>query len=99
MLEKKRKSPEDELPSIKHIFASVDSYFLIPKKPTLPLLKVVAEPDSWQISNYNVQPVLTIELPNNIGESVVKAELHGDNVQVTMGFQTAASQVVSQNTK
>ena len=97
-MEKKRKITEEELPSIKHLFASVDSFYLFPKKPSLPL-KIISEPDSYQISNYNVQPVLTIELPNGIEEAAIKAELLGDNEEVTMGFQTASTQVVSRNAK
>ena len=107
---KKRKTTEDELPPISALLASVDSYYLFPKKPTLhnstnttpttiSTLKIVNEPDTWQISNYNLQPVLTIELPENVDEAVIKAELVSDKILVEMGFQTASTQVVSANSK
>ena len=100
---KKRKTDikqKEELPSIRHLLANIDSvYFPPPIMPLFALLKVISEPDTWQISNYNVQPILTIELPKDMSESVIKVELMANNCFVTMGFLAASTQVVSRNCK
>ena len=111
---KKRKTEETnipELPSIRHLLANITPVYshtlpnvlpsIQPPQPQIPYisLKIVNEPDTYQISNYNLQPVLAIELPSGIEESVMKVELLSDSVPVDMGFQAASTQVISRNSR
>ena len=84
------------LPPIRHLLESIDSTFTY--QPEKSQLKIVNQPDPYQISNYNVQPTLAIELPYDMSECVITAELVL-NFVVANGFQAGGTQVVPRNTR
>lgn len=65
-------------------------------------LRLSEEPDNFQISNYNVQPMVTIELSFPAEKNfVIKAELleHTNNQVIDKGFKTGDLQTVAQQSR
>lgn len=76
--------------------ATIDSAYAVQDKSSI---RVINEPDDYQITNYNIQPSLAIELSQDLEqETIVKAELVL-NSKIENGFQAGSTQVMSRNSR
>jgi hypothetical protein len=75
-----------------------DFYVTVNSRPVAPsTLRVVQEPDRYQISNYNSQPMLCVEVLSKIeANMVMRAELVEETTQriIPMGFKAGDAQPV-----